>query len=173
MHPNEIKKNLSSGFTPDKMSIALFKYLKDNAMEDILYWQKLQLFGGYPVSTDNELLGTYTRNQRSRGKVRGQPYKMVNTGELKSRMRVVINVSKREITFKNSRPGHDNNKSESSGYGPIDSDDTSLFRFNTDIFASANWFGLTPTNFQKLIDRYCQPFIYEWTKSKIYGKTKV
>ena len=40
MHPNEIKKNLSSGFTADKMSITLFKYLKDNAMEDILYCQK-------------------------------------------------------------------------------------------------------------------------------------
>ena len=151
MHPKTLYNNVKRGFTYHEMARAFFRALRGAIQKDLLELQKKQLFED-SQGADMKPLGRYDRNNKKyNGHTRkiGAKYEMINTGQLFDEMKVKINVGKREIQFINKRKEVDK----------------PWFRFNTDVFGTAEWFGLTEENFIKFMNEYARPWTIQWTKN--------
>lgn len=133
------------------MTRAFFRALRGAIAEDLLALQNEQLFED-SVGADSKPLGTYDRNNKKyMGHTRkiGQKYEMKNTEKLFKEMKVKINIGKKEIQFINKR----------------NEVDKPWFRFNTDVFGTSEWFGLTEKNFARFMEEYAHPWVIQWTKN--------
>lgn len=142
------------------MTKDFFRSLKGKIAEDLLTLQKQQLFEK-SIGADSKPLGRYDNNNRQYGTNRvrkiGAKYEMFNTGKLFEKMKVKINVGRREIEFINTRDGLEK----------------PWFRYNLDVFGTDDWFGLTEENFAKFMNEYARPWIRAWTLNHIkHGSRK-
>ena len=145
MHPEELTKYLKENVNAKSLEIAMFKYIKSELQGVFLYWQKDQMFNK-SVGSDGQPLGFYKHKRK--GKDEGQPYTMVDTGQLKEK--TYIKVYYRHIIIGSERVKPDAEK---------------LRMFEH--FENKNWWGLTDKNLQKIIRIYLIPFCQEWMRKQL------
>lgn len=153
MTPQQAYRNVKGGTTFLKMEKDFFRWLKKNKTKELLAMQNKQLFND-SQGADGIKLGNYS----GLGKKKGTgPFTMQDTGQLKSKMSVVVLSSRLEIEFRNTRKG----------IGKY-SDTNLLTNFRQDdIFGTADWFGLTPEHTQ-ILNRWANEYAVAWTLSKFY-----
>lgn len=135
-----------------------FRYLKKHKKAELLKMQQKQLFRD-SVGADGVSLGKYEGPNRQAGsgiiRRKGEPFWMDNTGQLFNRMKVNVLVGVQEIVFENDR--HEIDKP--------------WFRFNEDIYATDEWFGLTEEHMD-VVREWARVFSGIWAYNMIHYGTR-